>query len=244
MPANPLTKEQLAEAARLKKIFVEWQAKQKHAELAYSQEAAAGILGFGQSAFSQYLNGRIPLNIDAAKKISDLLGCHISDFSESLAKEVAKFAPTMSEASTFSERTVGPGPDIRGQVPLISWVAAGAFCESPDNFAPGDAEKWLSCPIPHGKYTYCLRVVGKSMDNGDDGYRDGEIIFVDPDVEAMPGRDAIVRTPNGESTFKRLKQDVDGLYLQALNPRWEPNYFKMPEGSHICGIVIFAGRER
>lgn len=157
--------------------------------------------------------------------------------------ETGKGSPAITSPAK-EQSNIKAGPDIRGQVPLISWVTAGAFCESPDNFAPGDAEKWLSCPVPHGKYTYCLRVVGKSMDNGDDGYRDGEIIFVDPDVEAMPGRDAIIRTPNGESTFKRLKQDVDGLYLQALNPRWEPNYFKLPEGSHICGIVIFAGRER
>lgn len=136
-----------------------------------------------------------------------------------------------------------PGPDIRGQVPLINWVQAGNFGAMRESYLPGEAELWLSCPVSHGPRTYCLRVVGRSMDS-EDGYREGEIIFVDPDAEILPGRDVVVITENGESTFKRLKQDIDGYYLLALNPKWEPNYFKMPDGAQVGGIVIFAGRER
>lgn len=150
---------------------------------------------------------------------------------------------TPHSPSAENESNVSPGPNLRGQVPLISWVQAGAFCESPDAFAPGDAEKWLACPVAHGPYTYCLRVVGRSMDS-DDGYREGEILYVDPGAEALPGADVIVRSPDGMSTFKRLKQDMDGIYLLALNPNWHERYIKMPEGSHICGVVIFSGRER
>lgn len=198
-----------------------------------SLEPGAPTRGFTRANISHWETGKHSPNLQQLIAIAKITG-----------KGLPSTIVSAMQSGKDEQSNVEAGPDIRGQVPLISWVAAGAFCESPDNFAPGDAEKWLSCPVPHGKYTYCLRVVGKSMDNGDDGYRDGEIIFVDPDAEAMPGKDAIVRTPNGESTFKRLKQDIDGLYLQALNPRWEPNYFKLPEGSHICGIVIFAGRER
>lgn len=141
------------------------------------------------------------------------------------------------------ESNVASGPNMRGKVPLISWVQAGAFCESPDNFERGDAEKWIACPVAHGPHTYCLKVVGRSMDC-EDGYREGEILFVDPDAEALPGCDVIVRSQEGTTTFKRLKQDIDGLYLLALNPNWHEKYIKLPDGAHICGVVIFSGRVR
>ncbi|MFD2271803.1 helix-turn-helix domain-containing protein [Undibacterium arcticum] len=68
MPANPLTPSQRAEAALLKSIFKEWQNRQRDSGNKVSQETASELLGFGQSALSQYLNGRIPLNLDAATK--------------------------------------------------------------------------------------------------------------------------------------------------------------------------------
>lgn len=148
------------------------------------------------------------------------------------------------ESSLSRDVNIAAGPEIRGLVPLISWVRAGEFCESPDNFHPGDAERWLPCPVPHGPKTYALQVVGRSMD-GEDGYREGELIFVDPDQsDPKPNKDFIFRHPDGSSTFKRLKQELDGWYLLALNPEWSPRYIKMPEGSHICGRVIFSARDR
>lgn len=146
-------------------------------------------------------------------------------------------------SSTGMGGGIEPGPHIRGQVPLINWVQAGNFSAMRESYLPAEAELWLACPVSHGPRTYCLRVVGRSMAS-EDGYREGEIIFVDPDAEVLPGRDVVVTTEDGESTFKRLKQDIDGYYLLALNPKWEPNYLKMPDGAQVSGIVIFAGRER
>lgn len=53
---------------------------------------ASALLGFGQSALSQYLNGRIPLNVEAAIKFSEMLGRPVMAFSASLADQVAKYA--------------------------------------------------------------------------------------------------------------------------------------------------------
>ena len=53
MPALPLSDEQLADAARLKTLFQEWQRSRKENNLPHSQEAAAAALGFGQSALTQ-----------------------------------------------------------------------------------------------------------------------------------------------------------------------------------------------
>lgn len=125
-------------------------------------------------------------------------------------------------------------------VPLISWVTAGSWCESPDNHAPGDAEEWLPCPSRHSEKTYALRVVGDSMTSpnpGDRSYPNGTIIFVDPERAWEIGSRVIVRLPNSsEVTFKTYTVDAGVPYLIPINPRYPT--IPMPEGAHICGVVI------
>lgn len=123
------------------------------------------------------------------------------------------------------------------KVPLISWVAAGNWCESPDNFSPGDAEDWLASPFSHSKHAFCLTVKGESMMPK---YRDGEIILVDPEVAYKHNSDVVVREPNGGSNFKCLQITPTGTYLLLLNPDWpaDERIIKMPEGTVICGVVI------
>jgi transcriptional regulator with XRE-family HTH domain len=100
MPAKPLTSEQLADANRLKAIFLQWQAGRKERDEPASQLDVVDMLGFNQSAMSQYLNGRIPLNVEAAAKFARMLGCSIADFSPSLAAlavEIGRVASCQEE---------------------------------------------------------------------------------------------------------------------------------------------------
>lgn len=92
MPANPLSPAALAEASKLKSLFLEWQATQKQNKKESSQQYAAHELGFGQSAMSQYLNGGIPLNVDAAVAFAKLIGVKIDEFSPSVAREIRESA--------------------------------------------------------------------------------------------------------------------------------------------------------
>ena len=131
---------------------------------------------------------------------------------------------------------------LYGKVPLISWVQAGEWCDSNVSFEPGDAEEWLLCSVPHGKHTFALRVRGDSMDSKD-GYREGEIIFVDPEIEAIPNDDVVVRVASSH-TFKRLRQDENGLYLWALNEHWNPRMQRLEGDFHICGKVILSQMKR
>lgn len=139
------------------------------------------------------------------------------------------------DAQTQAIANVKPGPDIKGRVPLISWVQAGDWCEAIDSFAPGDAEEWLPCPFEHSDSAFCLEVVGLSMFPD---YREREIIAVDPGVDATHGSDVVCRTPGGNVTFKRLQITPDGTYLLALNPDWPDRMIVIPEGTRICGVVI------
>ena len=90
MPAKDLTLDQLADAARLRTLFSSWQQQRKLQKEASSQEAAAALLGFGQSALNQYLNGKIPLNATALGKFSELLKCEPAEISPALAEDELK----------------------------------------------------------------------------------------------------------------------------------------------------------
>jgi SOS-response transcriptional repressor LexA len=136
---------------------------------------------------------------------------------------------------------VSPGPEIRGMLPLISWVKVGEFCDVIDNFEPGDAAAWYPCPVAHGPNAYVLRVAGDSMSPE---YRDGEMIFIDQRGQYENGDDVIVRTPEFQATFKRLQITPEGTYLLALNPSWPDRVIKIPADSQIYGKVIFSGRPR
>ena len=138
------------------------------------------------------------------------------------------------------------GPDIRGMVPLISWVQAGAWREVIDNFAPGVADEWLPCPVCHSPSTFVLRVRGESMLNpqGRPSFHEGDLIFVDPERLAEHGSLVVVRLDDSkEATFKRLVVEGDKRYLKALNPAWPEPMIKINGNATICGVVIFKGEK-
>jgi len=131
-------------------------------------------------------------------------------------------------------------PAYRGnagrEVPLISWVRAGNWCEASDPFEPGDADEWLPCPAPCGPNTYALKVQGISMEPE---FKDGDIIWVDPDETPRHKSCVIVRLDDsGEATFKQLIIEGDKRLLQALNPDWPTKIIPVNEKATFCGVVI------
>lgn len=97
MPAKPLTPEQKADAAELMKLFKEKAAEEKAGRL--TQATLADDLGYTtQSAVSQYLNGKVPLNIDASIKFATRFGCRVSDFSPSIQQEIDRIAQFATKA--------------------------------------------------------------------------------------------------------------------------------------------------
>lgn len=105
MPAQPLTDEQKADAARLRALFKKWQADRKDKRLPASQAEAAHLLGlgFGQSAFSQYLRGDIPLNVRVVAAFVVLLRCLPEEISPVLAAELQSLAAADKHISVSSD---------------------------------------------------------------------------------------------------------------------------------------------
>lgn len=144
---------------------------------------------------------------------------------------------TGSMTSKIPNQNTEPGPDIRGRVPLISWVQAGDWAKIVDNLAPGAAEDWIPCPSKYGPHTFALRVRGVSMEPK---YQDGDIIFVDPDAQAEHGKNIVVRLDDEhEATFKQLVIEGEHKFLKPLNPDWPgPKLIQINGRATICGVVI------
>lgn len=142
-----------------------------------------------------------------------------------------------------ADHNVHDGPEIRGKVPLISWVQAGDWSGSVDNFHPGHADEWVDTTVPIRQHTYALRVRGDSMTSttgAEPTFPDGSIIIVEPDAVADPARmvNAFVivkRTTDDEATFKQLVKDAGKFYLKPLNPRYP--MLELKEDDVFCGVV-------
>lgn len=143
------------------------------------------------------------------------------------------------------EATVVPLGDIQ-RVPLISWVAAGAWSEAIDLYEVGDAEVWMPCPDPIGPRGFALRVEGDSMTSpypGYESYPHGTFIYVDPDVAHKSGDPVVAKLPSSNSaTFKIFIEDAGQFYLKPLNPQHP--MIPITEETHIVGVLVGSYRKR
>lgn len=268
MPAQPLTPDQKADADRLKKLFSRWQAERRARGESASQEHIGELLGLTQSGLSQYLNGRIPLNVAIVAKLASLMGRQPEEISAAVAEEIRALgafadtahisAPTeptktgqnealfegmgSAGAPMIHSHDIKPGPQIQGKLPLITWAQARNWEQLVNTFTQKDASDWLDCPVPHSPKSFCVENNGDAMDDGTaSGYREGEILFVDPEVGAVPGKDVIIQLSDGTLLFRRLKEDSEGVYLLSLNGK---KITRMPQGASPIGVVIFSGVRR
>lgn len=174
-------------------------------------------LGRSPSFWSDRLHGRRAIGEKLARAIEE--GLSLGHY----AMDAPANRKTAGHASLANHE---PASAMRADVPLISWVAAGWWCESQDPHGPGEAEKWLACNTPHSKGTYALRVRGTSMvaPYGGKAYPPGSIIFVDPAKRSPSNGERIVAKLRGgdEVTFKTFKHEDGRTWLEALNPTHEP----------------------
>jgi len=145
----------------------------------------------------------------------------------------------MSAGQSRQPTNTEPGPDVRGLVPLISWVQAGNWSEAQDPLQPGDAERWLPCPVTHSPGTFVLRVRGDSMTaphGNSRTYPEGALVFVDPERRNPTNGDRIIAKLEGEDevTFKVYKNEDGRQWLHALNPAHEP----IRQSFRVLGTVI------
>ncbi|MCY1397232.1 putative HTH-type transcriptional regulator [compost metagenome] len=130
------------------------------------------------------------------------------------------------------------------EYPLISWIAAGGWAESCDNFQPGDAAEWIESHINAGPHGYWLEIEGESMIPPQGfAFTPGMRILVRPEgFDLISGKlyIALLHEPGGrrETTFKQYVRDAGVEYLRPLNPTFKT--LEMTEHVQIIGRVIDA----
>ena len=177
--------------------------------------------GFSQSEISTLINGKRSFGEKKARSIEATIGLPEGY----LDREPANV--------TILEKQIR-------QVPLVSFVAAGAF----ENIKELDIDTYVPCPQNCSNKTFALRVEGLSMYDPNPyalkSFRPGEIIFCDPEVPAMSGSLVVVRVESeSRATFKEIHYDEWGnMYLRPLNPDWEEQEIEVTEPALIVGVVI------
>lgn len=198
-----------------------------------TQQQLADAIGISRVAVSKWESGETK-----DLKRENLIG--IAKFFGMTLAEVLDVDESMNANNSISNTE--PGPDIRGKVPLISWVQAGAFCNAVDLFEPGVADDWIPAVQALGPHAYALRVVGDSMTAPHGlSYPEGIIIFVDPDYPVTNGCRVIAKLPHAdEATFKVYSEDAGQKFLKPLNPQY-PTIPITPD-MRLCGVVRGAYR--
>ena len=134
-------------------------------------------------------------------------------------------------------KSIEDGPELRGRVPLISWVKAGSFTEAIDLMQPGYAEEMVDTTVRARSHTFALRVSGDSMEPD---FPAGTILIVEPELDAHANDFVIVKNGDEEATFKQLVKDGGDWYLKPLNPR----YPIKPWTEHIKVVGVVRAAER
>ena len=109
-------------------------------------------------------------------------------------------------------------PKRGGMVPLISSVRAGLWTAA-EGLEPGEAEEWVDAPAGVGARAFALRVVGDSMEPR---FQEGEIIIVDPDIEAASGDYVVASLEREDATLKRYLREGGRDWLVPQNQRYDP----------------------
>jgi len=100
----------------------------------------------------------------------------------------------------------------------------------------------LICPVPHSDLSFALPVIGEAM-RADDGYCEGEFVFVDTRIAPTHGRDIVAVGPSA-AYLRRLIETPEGKFLKALNSLWPNPIMPLTNDILILGTVIFSGRIR
>jgi SOS-response transcriptional repressor LexA len=228
-----LTHEELEAARRLRQLWTE-----RKSRLGLTQKKAGDRLDVSQGMVGHYLNGRRPMDAREVMLFAKMLQADPEEIWPGFRKQFG-----IRETGAYrTQPNTEPGPSLKGEHPVISWVQAGDPAIVEDPHQPGVAEEWHPCPVSCSPQTFILRVKGPSMEPD---YQEGELIYVDPERPAEHGKDVVVRFEGQqEATFKRLVVDGGYYYLRALNPDWPRPFIPVDEDATLCGVVVFSGKIR
>lgn len=122
---------------------------------------------------------------------------------------------------TLSDRTLQSATGLIRKIPLLDWHQMSQIITSNNIPDVIHAKATIDTTDIVGKRTIALKVKDDAMETM---FREGQIIFVDPDCKWKPGDYAIIHCPGGhpETTLFRQVEYIEYNYvLHPLNPKYE-----------------------
>lgn len=229
---RPLTPEEIAESQRLKAIYEQKKAAAKAAGRSLTQADVADACGWsGQSAFSQYATGKVPLNVEALLKLSKALGFAPGEVSTRLMKGITPpqdgpGALELQQIKTWDDRT--PLDDHEVEVPFLREVelsaGSGRFgIEEDDGSRLRFEKKDLRANGVQFDRAKCVTVRGNSMLPV---LRDGAIVGINTgrtSITEVTDGDLYAINHNGQLRVKQIFRQPGGIRLRSFNRDEHPD---------------------
>lgn len=231
---RPLTPEEVAESARLKAIYEQRKSAAKAAGRSLTQADVAEACGWsGQSAFSQYATGKVPLNVEALLKLAKALNFDASEVSSRLLSTVAsvqqdRIQPSVKLGSieTWDDET--PLDDDEVYVPFLHEVelAAGSGRFAIEESA-NSRLRFNKKDLRHNGVQFsnakCVKVGGNSMMPV---LRDGATVGVNVGKNSLSDivdGEMYAINHNGQLRVKQVYRIPTGLRLRSFNRDEHPD---------------------
>jgi phage repressor protein C with HTH and peptisase S24 domain len=244
---RPLTPEEVAESTRLKAIYEQRKSAAKAAGRSLTQADVAEACGWsGQSAFSQYATGKVPLNVEALLKLAKALNFDASEVSSRLVSTVAnvqqeRIQPSvkLGNIETWDDET--PLEDDEVYVPFLHEVelAAGSGRFAIEESA-NSRLRFNKKDLRHNGVQFsnakCVKVGGNSMVPV---LRDGATVGVNVGKNSLSDivdGEMYAINHNGQLRVKQVYRIPIGIRLRSFNRDEHPDEdytFQQIQDQHI-----------
>ena len=206
------------------------------ADLKISQADIKRATGAGKATISSWVKGDTKPSGEYATKLAAYLRCNTDWLLTGIGS--MNNAPNERLAPLGTER-VDVDHAMNGEIPVISWVAAGNWAEVMPTTLD-DVIDWIPKPAHLSDMAFGLVVRGRSMWPE---FKPDEIVYVEPNITPWDLKDGdlvIVQcNDDTEATFKQLVMGngYDDMYLKPLNPDWPDQKMQPMTECNLVGVV-------
>lgn len=200
------------------------------ADLKVSQADIKRATGAGKATISSWVKGDTKPSGIYATKLASYLRCNTDWLLSGIG--------SMTNAPVGTEH-VDLDHNMKGKMPVISWVAAGDWIEVMPT-TMDDVIQWIAKPEHLSERAFGLIVRGRSMLPE---FKPDEIIYVEPNITPWDLKDGdlvvVQCNDDTDATFKQLVMG-DGhndMYLKPLNPDWHEQRLTPMGECSLVGVV-------
>ncbi|MFW3895922.1 helix-turn-helix domain-containing protein [Pseudomonas bharatica] len=221
------------EAARLQAAYK----ARKSEDRSLNQEKVAEACGWaGQSAVSQYMTGKIALNLPALLSLSRVLRVPPEAISPRLAETLdttansSMLSAALGKGLHVNATEIGPAGRL---LPVIGYVQVDAFSEANGDFSAEEVKEWVEAGGSAGPGAFVVRVEGKSMEPA---FAPGDKVVIDPSLEWKSGDYVLAKSASDTAaTLRQISLEGGATYLHAANPAWPDQVIKIDATWRIYG---------